>query len=158
MSAEYILYVLIVAGLVIACGVAIRAARPLPARKSQADRVHGKGSLQAVEPNRAPGPHGRPAPWGWPRVNCGSRNDEAGGEPVNGASATLHRWADQLIVEKKTKENQDYQARRDASIKALLEDRFCSQRRSSPSDRPLERNNGLGDRRSLEDLRTPWGW
>ena len=158
MSAEYTLYVSIVAGLVIACGVAIRAVRPLPARKSQADRVRGKGKLQARESSRMPGPHGRPAPWGWPRVNGGARIDEGGAEPVNGASTTLHRWADQLIVEKKTTENQDYQARRDASIKALLEDRFCSQRRSSPTERPVERSNGLGDRRSLEDLRTPWGW
>ena len=39
------------------------------------------------------------------------------------------------MVEKKTIQDASYRAHRDECIKALLEDRFCSQRRAAPAER-----------------------
>lgn len=73
-----------------------------------------------------------PTPWGWPR------HDEAGispdGRPVRtghghgrNVSDSLLRWADGLLREKQTIDNGDYRRRREAALRALLEDRYGRQ-------------------------------
>lgn len=61
-----------------------------------------------------------PTPWGWPRY------DEDGDirSSEHGFSASLHHLADRLIHEKKTVQDQDYVNKRNASMRALLEDRY----------------------------------
>jgi len=59
-------------------------------------------------------------PWGWPQYD--EDGDIKSGE--GDFSASLHRLADRLIHEKKTVQNQEYLDKRNASMRALLEDRY----------------------------------
>jgi hypothetical protein len=61
-----------------------------------------------------------PTPWGWPRYD--EDGDIRHGELD--FSASLHRLADKLIHEKKTVQDQEYVDKRNASMRALLEDRY----------------------------------
>jgi hypothetical protein len=59
-------------------------------------------------------------PWGWPQHGQSGSKKEAHAD----TSASLRRFADRLMNPKRTKEDEEYMARRDASIRALLEDRY----------------------------------
>jgi hypothetical protein len=61
-----------------------------------------------------------PTPWGWPQFD--EDGDIKSGEA--GFSASLQRLADRLIHEKKTVQDQAYMDKRNASMRALLEDRY----------------------------------
>jgi hypothetical protein len=56
-----------------------------------------------------------------PRVNH-SFNIKA--EEVHGISESLHHFVEKLLREKKTVDSQEYRSRKDACIRALLEDRY----------------------------------
>jgi hypothetical protein len=73
-------------------------------------------------------------------------------------SSALLRWADHLVVEKKTTEDARYRAHREECIKALLEDRFCSQRKATPAERRESSSDKGNGHIPLGELRTPWGW
>jgi hypothetical protein len=62
-----------------------------------------------------------PTPWGWPGsdIRQGSLRDSQ-----NGSSGSLQAWIDHLLSEKRTVDDSEYQLRKDASLRALLEDRF----------------------------------
>ena len=61
-----------------------------------------------------------PTPWGWPQYD--EDGDIKSGE--GDYSTSLHRLADSLIHEKKTVQDQAYVDKRNASMRALLEDRY----------------------------------
>ncbi len=108
-----------------------------------------------------------PTPWGWPGYDERSTAKSlalANEEQVNGVSDSLHRMIDHLLSEKQTVENQEYLLKKDASLRALLEDRYgrarvapdAGQRKLKiplmPEPRkPLNMN-------TLRTMKTPWGW
>lgn len=59
-------------------------------------------------------------PWGWPQHGQSSKQKTTHAE----MSHSLRGLADKLLNPKKTKEDQDYLEKRNASIRALLEDRY----------------------------------
>lgn len=59
-------------------------------------------------------------PWGWPQHGQSSKQISGYAE----MSHSLRGLADKLMNPKKTKEDQEYMEKRDASIRALLEDRY----------------------------------
>ncbi|MGD8930163.1 MAG: hypothetical protein PVI22_14405 [Lysobacterales bacterium] len=61
-----------------------------------------------------------PVPWGWPGHQGGHVHLD--GEDSVGAS--LHRWVDQLVREKRTIDDQEFVSRKAASLRALMEDRY----------------------------------
>ena len=61
-----------------------------------------------------------PVPWGWPGHQGG--HVDLNGEDSVGAS--LHRWVDHLVREKRTVDDQDFVSRKSASLRALMEDRY----------------------------------
>jgi hypothetical protein len=68
-----------------------------------------------------------PTPWGWPgsdvRHGMGA-GSAAGGQDFAGPSGTLQRWIERLRTEKRTVEDSDYQSRKDAALRTMLEDRY----------------------------------
>lgn len=67
-----------------------------------------------------------PVPWGWPGSTQELRHHEFTKAGGHGSASPLHRWADQLISQKKTVDDDEYQKRKQESFRALLEDRFSS--------------------------------
>lgn len=61
-----------------------------------------------------------PTPWGWPQYG----DDKNGNSIHHDFSDSIHRFADRLIHEKKTVQDQKYLEKRNASMRALLEDRY----------------------------------
>jgi hypothetical protein len=61
-----------------------------------------------------------PTPWGWPGggVRQGSLRS------AKNANGSLQGWIDQLASEKRTVDDDEYRSRKDASLRALLEDRY----------------------------------
>jgi hypothetical protein len=66
-------------------------------------------------------------PWGWPgsdvRIGNGL-NGSNDGPPRQGTTGLLQQWVDRLITEKRTVDDDEYLLRRDASLRAMIEDRF----------------------------------
>jgi hypothetical protein len=68
-----------------------------------------------------------PTPWGWPGYEGASSQRPVSAmkvEEVHGVSESIHRWVNHLISEKQTVDDNEYVLKRDASLRALLEDRF----------------------------------
>ena len=127
-----------------------------------------------------------PTPWGWPgRPGMGASHHEIGGHGtgVHAPSSALYRWVDRLVAEKQTTDDSDYQERRDASMRALLEDRFHSGVHPATQGRKTTNGNGSArpgtspvlngqsadearitvqlkpsGEKSISGVRTPWGW
>jgi len=59
-------------------------------------------------------------PWGWPSHEPHARHSSGQAD----ISHSLRRFADKLVGSKKTKQDQEYLEKRNASIRALLEDRY----------------------------------
>jgi len=69
-----------------------------------------------------------PTPWGWPGHN-GTSGDPTPSrqhalQESTGVSKSLHRWVDRMVSEKRTVEDREYVIRKDASLRAMLEDRY----------------------------------
>jgi hypothetical protein len=68
-----------------------------------------------------------PTPWGWPQQQ---KHDLNGGEPAtamshsHSVSESLHHWADMLIREKHTVDDEDYRLKKEVSMRTLMEDRY----------------------------------
>lgn len=139
---EYALYITLVLCSLVFCGHKLNELR----QQSLSERAmprSGQTDLAKANDGEA-GHHGRvdndegvrrrerlkvPTPWGWP----GNANRHNGIHHANlhiqdtgGVSGSLHRWVDHLVAEKQTTEDQQYLRRREASMRALLEDRFFS--------------------------------
>ena len=111
--------------------------------------------------------HTVPTPWGWPGYDerTTARNFAlANAEQVHGVSDSLHRLIDHLLSEKQTVENQEYLLKKDASLRALLEDRYGRARVAPDTGRrklkiPLLPEPGVPlNMDTLSNMKTPWGW
>ncbi len=68
-----------------------------------------------------------PTPWGWPGHDGEPLRKKGSSLKPNNAHGTqdsLHRFVDLMMSEKQTVENREYLLKKDASMRALLEDRF----------------------------------
>ena len=136
---DYITYVLIVAALLCLCAYSLwtlrreenleRSPRRVPGKQAGADRDSSTDGLAQAEIVQQRELHNVPAPWGWPG-NAGSNGTPATHEKSNG-HGSLYHWVDQLVSEKQTTDDLAYQQKREASIRALLEDRFYSSSHST---------------------------
>ena len=122
---EYIVYVAIVIGLLLlfGCGVyCVREEQPSRKKPLEADDREKKRNENEL---RLRALSNVPTPWGWPGGLQHGSGATTNGMAVNGGQA-IHRWVDGLVSEKQTTEDIEYQRRREASLRALLEDRFHS--------------------------------
>jgi hypothetical protein len=108
-----------------------------------------------------------PTPWGWPGYDERSTAKGlalANENQVNGVSDSLHRLIDHLLREKQTVENQEYLLKKDASLRALFEDRYGRARVAPDAGRrklkiPLLPEPGKPlNMNTLRTMKTPWGW
>ena len=108
-----------------------------------------------------------PTPWGWPGYDERSTAKSlasANEDQVNGVSDSLHRMIDHLLSEKQTVENQEYLLKKDASLRALLEDRYGRARVAPDAGRRKLKIPLLPEPReplnmnTLRTMKTPWGW
>jgi hypothetical protein len=139
---EYALYITLVLCSLVFCGQKLKELRQ-QSQSEMAMRRVGQTDLAKANEGEV-GHHDRfdndksgrgrellkvPTPWGWP----GNANGHHGihhaflhPQVTGGVSGSLHRWVDHLVAEKQTTEDQQYLKRREASMRALLEDRFFS--------------------------------
>lgn len=116
---EYLHYALVVVALLAVCLVGLLQAR-------RREPVTRKQKSAAAQAERLPNHHAIlqrelrqvPTPWGWPGSDSHAR--------LNGSAQhrSLNEWVDWLISEKRTVDDDDYLARRNASVRALIEDRY----------------------------------
>jgi len=145
---EYVVFLLVVACVVGTLYLlAMRGARRTERRRAPAGRprVMGANDLQALR-GRVGRHSRRVSPPGDPISSVARRGVPA--QPVNGAVA---RWADTLLARKRTvDEDPEHRRRAQASVRAMVEDRFGGQGRR-PDEATADARPGAG-------LRTPWGW
>lgn len=94
--------------------------------REASDKTQSRQELQDV-----------PVPWGWPGNSAyhGARSSKHGRtEP-----GSIHHFVDHLVREKQTTRDEAYQQRLEASMKALLEDRYHS---PGQPDRPSNGSKG----------------
>jgi hypothetical protein len=130
---EYVYYALVILSLVALCLFLLRLpghARLTRKPAELADRARRRREKQRQKAGQAqPTPPRRPriiqreirnvpTPWGWP----GSEIRQGG--DLNGSAGARPGWIGRLVSEKRTVDDQAYQLRKDASLRALLEDRF----------------------------------
>lgn len=127
---EYLYYLLVILTLVALCLFLVRIPGQVRLTRRPADladraRAHRRKQEKAAEQTPAPSPPAYimrrelkhvPTPWGWP----GSEARQAG----TGSPGSLQTWIDRLVTEKRTVDDDEYRLRKDASVRALLEDRF----------------------------------
>lgn len=131
---EYLYYALIILSLVALCLFLLRLpghARLTRKPAELADRARQRREKQRKKAEQAPQiPPGRtrtiqreirnvPTPWGWPGSEV-----RPGGSDLNGSAGSRRGWLGRLVSEKRTVDDQAYRLRKDASLRALLEDRF----------------------------------
>ena len=74
-----------------------------------------------------------PTPWGWPGSDLhGAGKPDLADDVEIAHSGAVRRWLDHLVAEKRTVHDENFRQRREASLKALLEDRYG--RRIKPSE------------------------
>jgi len=134
---EYVYYVLFILAMMAACLYMMGLPRNYRLSASQVDladkarkrRSRDKKHLAKIEARRDREFQRRivmrdlsnvPVPWGWPGNKSGLVDFESG----EGMSASLHRWVDHLVREKRTVEDQEFAMKKAASLRALLEDRY----------------------------------
>lgn len=130
---EYLYYLLVILALLALCLYLVRI--PGHARLTRkpvdlADRARAYRKRQEKAAEQAPLPpppehvfrrelRHVPTPWGWPGSEV-----RQGGTSLNGSPGSLQGWIDRLVSEKRTVDDNEYLLRKDASLRALLEDRF----------------------------------
>ena len=138
---EYISYLLITLAILIACLILMR----LPAQSEKLQKSaarakrRGKGAeVQGSELSKDEIQHHKkvlqrdlqqvPTPWGWPgHQDLGSfkkSNGPLNSQEVHGVSESIHQFVGRLFSEKRTVDNSEYLLRRDASLRAMVEDRY----------------------------------
>ena len=139
---EYLYYVLLVLALLAGCVFAlmIPGRRRLANRPDQlADRSNRRREKQQQKADaRRPDLAHRhvvlererkhvPTPWGWPGSDlhgAGRTHHGVDGSFEVAHPGALRRWVDHLVAEKRTVQDESYVTRREASLRALLEDRY----------------------------------
>jgi hypothetical protein len=139
---EYISYILVTLGIMVACLLLMR----LPALPEQS-KYNGKPVINSASekdhPINANNPDDArrarlvlrrellhvPTPWGWPGhqrpASASSRIDASpNSQEVHGAGESIYHFVDRLFSEKHTVDSQEYLLRKDASLRAMVEDHF----------------------------------
>lgn len=130
---EYLYYLLVILALVALCLYLVRIPGQMRLTRKPvdlADRARVRRRRQQEAAEQAPAPSlpvhvlrrelkQVPTPWGWPGSEA--RHSSVG---ANGSPGSLHDWIDRLVSEKCTVDDDAYRLRTDASMRALLEDRF----------------------------------
>lgn len=134
---EYIVYLAIVTGLLILCACALHGVRReefvhKPVSESDDKNEKKDNQVRLRELNSVP------TPWGWPGSDLNGHQTFMNGSAHIG-QPDIHRWVDGLVSEKQTKENAEYQRKREACLRALLEDRFHNSNRMSEIESPKTR-------------------
>lgn len=132
---DYVYYVLTILGLLIVCLSFIRFPRRLSYNRKPVNLATRKSSRpgdQDVNKEAKKAALQRenmkvPTPWGWPGSEYRQVNGRYAGlnaAEIQGVSESLHRWVDQMVSSKQTVDDNAYRMKREASMRALLEDRF----------------------------------
>jgi hypothetical protein len=164
---EYITYILVVFGIMALCYVLC----PEKAREHKLKKHTLKSSAPAetapVDVVLDSEMLSVPIPWGWPghdeRVTNHS-HASLNAQEVHGVSESLHRFADRLLSEKQTIESREHLLKKDASMRALLEDRYGRAYRMTRANNRVARARLLRDPdkplviEPLREVKTPWGW
>lgn len=140
---DYLYYVLVCLGIMAICLLAVgqpgrRRLKSDQAALSERALRYRARHKQAPKTNREQQRHDHeviqrelakvPTPWGWPGHNEAvphvdhERHFKA--EEVHGLSETLHHFVDRLLREKPTVDSEEYLLRKDASLRAMVEDRY----------------------------------
>lgn len=131
---EYISYILIIIAILLVCFLLMRP----PAIPLQKKSLKGQGQKPDKSTDQETNLHVAkrilrrelqrvPTPWGWPGhdESASSRNSlPPNAEAVHGVSESLHHFVERLFNEKHTKDSAEYLLRKDASLRALVEDRY----------------------------------
>ena len=164
---EYIIYILIVFGIIGLCFVLL----PERAREHTLKKQTAKISTP-IEATRVDVALNRemlnvPIPWGWPGHDehaIDKSHASLNAHEVHGVSESLHRFADRLLSEKQTIESREYLLKKDVSLRALLEDRYGRAYRASGNNNQAAKTPLLHDpgkplvMEPLREVKTPWGW
>jgi hypothetical protein len=119
---EYLVYVVVVLAILGLCATLFRP--PADASESFRDK---RPAASSRPPALVRDSRKVPTPWGWPGGQMRPGNGVGVGpttEADQGMSSALQIWVDRLIAEKRTIDDGDYLLRKDASLRALLEDRY----------------------------------
>jgi len=127
---EYVSYSLIILLIGLVCYSVMRP--PAPSEEQQQRSGKRKKADERAEALRVKRVLQRemmrvPVPWGWPghhHEDPSRKPTPANFEEVHGVSESLHQFVDRLFSEKHTVDSADYLLRKDASLRALLEDRY----------------------------------
>lgn len=111
-----------------------------------------------------------PIPWGWPnyeKVTAGGGQPEAAKGHAHSFTESLHHWTNRLVQEKPTVDDEEYQRKKEGSMRTMLEDRHG---RVDKIEAKLLRKGQTGEislhvrqlkleqQTGLEHLKMPWGW
>jgi len=139
---EYLYYVLVVLALLAGCLFALKIAgrrrlsgRPevlaeRAQRRHQRERRKAGAQRHDLAHRHAVLERERkhvPTPWGWPGSDfhgTGRAPQGSDGSFEIVRQSALSRWLDHLVAEKRTVQDAEYARKRDASLRALLEDRY----------------------------------
>lgn len=130
---EYLYYLLVILALLALCLYLVRIPGHARLTRKPVDladraRAYRRRQQKAAEQAPLPAPPEHvfrrelrhvPTPWGWPGSEV-----RQGGTSLNGSPGSLQGWIDRLVSEKRTVDDNEYLLRKDASLRALFEDRF----------------------------------
>ena len=131
---EYISYILITLAILVSCLLLMRPPA-LPEQKKNKTAQEPKKTDQTSD-TLSPADARRvlkrellhvPTPWGWPGNSPvpSQRNFKtSNSQDVLGASGSIQHFVDRLFREKNTVDNQEYLLKKDASLRAMVEDRY----------------------------------
>ena len=164
---EYITYILIILGIMALCFVLFPEKARDHTLKKQTLKIGTPAEIISEEVALDRKTLNVPIPWGWPGHDehvTDHSHASLNAQEVHGVSESLHRFADRLLSEKQTIESQEYLLKKDASLRALLEDRYGPAYRAPRSNSrnvhaPLVRGPGKPlVMEPLREVKTPWGW
>ena len=138
---EYISYILIILAILLSCFLMVRVPEQPRRRRNKAKELARPGHVNkksarvdAVKNKPEPPVQSLqrqslevPTPWGWPGhhgPDLASKVTPLNAQEVHGVSESLHHFVDRLFQEKHTVEDHEYQLRKNASLRALVEDRY----------------------------------
>ncbi|NND55782.1 MAG: hypothetical protein HKN57_00880 [Xanthomonadales bacterium] len=137
---EYFKYMLVILAILVSCFMLVRVpARPVR-RLRKGDQRTGFRHKENQPPHESKADSAEikkltaqrkmlktPTPWGWPGHNGAvpaRKLASLGAREVHGVSESLHQFVDRLFKEKHTVEDREYLLRKNASLRALVEDRY----------------------------------
>ena len=179
---EYITYILIILGIMVLCHFVLRdpeqsltrdeepgLLKKIPEHLSGKKATNNSAASELPNASHTPGIEtlNVPTPWGWPgHDNRAATTSKAipNAQEVHDVSESLHRFVSRLLSEKQTVEDREYLLKKDASMKALFEDRYGRAGVAPDAGNPKTGTPPLSDpdkaheMDSLRQMKTPWGW